>query len=246
MIARNSFAVLSVLARQVTTEYIPAKPVPREDSIVTLRSAISALLTLLCAIPAIAASAPTVIEIQEDESQVSRWNRFADSLYQLHKKAIAGGEVRETEETGRWGGEFAKRFTFREVSYHDAKSGRLLSRLRRDGDKPENIEILEVYIYDKSGRLARDFTALYLPWGRNAPISTYINLHHYHDELHGFRQFDASGNRLYEQCRGKLSGHEVDISLEDYQIDPKITSSETYEACFGDLPKTANDYLTPH
>jgi hypothetical protein len=217
-----------------------------ENRLVTFRFTLCVSLTLLTAMPTIALSAPTVIEMTENQSQVNKWNRFADAIYILHKKNIEGREIRETEEIGSWGGEFAKRFTFRDVSYHDVKSGRLLSRIRRDAEKPDNIQIIEVYVHDQSGRVTRDYAALYLPWGRNAPVRTYINLHQYREGLHGFRQFDASGERLYEQCRGKLSGHEVDISLEDYQIDSKVTSSEAYKSCFEDVPKTADDYLVPH
>lgn len=186
------------------------------------------------------------ISLEVDEARVRVWNRFAESLVALHEAGIAKREIRTSEISGRHGGEFAKTFTYREVSYHDAKSGRLLSRIRVDGDKPENIQQIDVFIHDPSGRVIRDYTALYLPWARHAPIRTFINLHQYGDEIHGYRQFDASGNLLYEQCRGKFAGRSVDLSLEDYQIDARVTESEVYRACFGKLPPTAENYLIPH
>ncbi|MEW6330309.1 MAG: hypothetical protein AB1560_02510 [Pseudomonadota bacterium] len=198
----------------------------------------------LFTVPATALSASIAMDVNQE--QVRQWNRFAQMLVELHEKAVAQHEIRESEETGRHGGEFAGRFSYREVSYHDAKSGRLLSRIRRGTDSPDKIQMIDVFIYDPSGRVTRDYTAIYLPWARNAPIRTYINLHQYQDGLHGFRQFDASGNRLYEQCRGKYSGGQVDLSLEDYRIDENITATTAYRACFGKLPATADNYLTPH
>lgn len=210
------------------------------------RIAFSVTISLLTSINPAVSAGPAVIEMTENQSQVNQWNRFSDAIYELHKKNIEGRKIREKEEYGSWGGEFARHFTYRDVSYQDAESGRLLSRIRRDAEKPDNIQTIEVYVHDKSGRVIRDYAALYLPWGRNAPVRTFINLHQYREGVHGFRQFDASGDRLYEECRGKLAGHEVNISLEDYQIDSKVISSKTYQSCFQDLPKTADDYLIPH
>lgn len=195
-------------------------------------------------IPVTASSATVPMEVNEE--QVRQWNRFAETLVELHKKGIANRKIQETEETGRHGGEFAKRFTYREISYRDAQSGRLFSRIRREGADPGKIQMIDVFIYDSSGRVIRDYTAIYLPWARNAPIRTFINLHQYHDGLHGFRQFDASGNRLYEHCRGTFSGNEIDLSLEDHQIDSKVIETGAYQACFGKLPDTAGSYLVPN
>lgn len=186
------------------------------------------------------------VALSVDDDQVSVWNRFVDSLVDLHEKGIAGREIRTSELTGGYGGEFAKGFTYREVSYHDAKSGQLLSRIRHEENKPEKIQVIDVYIYDATGRVVRDYTAMYLPRGRHAPVRTFINLHQYSETLHGFRQFDASGNRLYEHCRGQFAGHVVDLDLEDYQIKPGITATKDYQMCFGKLPDTAEKYLIPN
>jgi hypothetical protein len=203
------------------------------------------LPVLLAASTPFPATAATVA-MDVNEEQIRAWNRFANTLIELHKQGLAGREIETSETAGRHGGEFANRFTYREVSYYDAKNGRLLSRIRREDNKPENIQMIDVFVYDSSGRVIRDYTAIYLPWARNAPIRTFINLHQYENGLHGFRQFDASGNRLYEQCRGKLSGTEVNLSLEDYQVDSRIMESAAYRACFTKLPETPERYLIPH
>jgi hypothetical protein len=186
------------------------------------------------------------VALRVNDDQVAVWNRFAESLVDLHKQGIAGRKIRTSELTGGYGGEFAKGYTYREVSYHDAESGLLLSRIRRGENKPEMIQIIDVFIYDPTGRVIRDYTAIYLPRGRHAPVRTFINLHQYDDKLHGFRQFDASGDLLYEQCRGKFAGQKVDLSLEDYQIKPRVIASKDYQACFGKLPATAEKYLIPN
>src|SRR3989344_5622394 len=133
----------------------------------------SLLGVVLAAFPLFAASASVSMGV--NEAQVRQWNRFAETLVELHEKAIAGRKVQESEKTGRHGGEFANRFTYREVSYHDVKSGRLLSRIRREANNPGNIQMIDVFMYDASGRVIRDFSAIYLPWARNAPIRTFIN-----------------------------------------------------------------------
>lgn len=213
----------------------------------SLRYALFFLYALLfTAIPVPGTASSTSMAMDVNQEQVRQWNRFAETLVELHRKGIANREIRESEETGRHGGDFAGRFTYREVSYHDAKSGRLLSRIRRGEDNPDKIQMIDVFVYDASGRIVRDYTAIYLPWARNAPIRTFINLHQFHEGLHAFRQFDASGNRLYEQCRGKLSGNAIDLSLEDYRIDSKVTETGSYRACFGKLPDTAESYLIPN
>jgi len=216
------------------------------DSTDTHRHGVHALLVALALFLSPWVASSETIAMNVDNDQVKQWNRFVDSLLALHQKTIAQHKVQEEEKTGRYGGEYAKQYTYREVSYRDTKSGRLLSRIRRNDKEPEKIEIIDVYVYDTDGRVARDYTALFLPWARNAPSHTYINLHQYRDGLHGYRQFDASGYRLYEQCQGTFSGESVNIDLEDHKITEAITQKKSYQACFGDLPQTAENYLIPN
>jgi hypothetical protein len=196
-------------------------------------------------IAAYAAAPPVPTPLKAKDDQVQTWNDFSAALYTLHQRQVAAHPVRQTKETGQYGGEFARRFSYTEISYHDTASGKLLGRVRHDRDKPEILHEVEVYLYDEVGRLVRDYAFIYLPWARNAPIRTFINLHRYHGELHGYRQFDASGNRIYEYCRGRLAGQEVDISLNEEDIGPKVQTSEAYRACFAGLSNSAGIYLTP-
>ncbi len=202
--------------------------------------------TLAMACGLLAAGISRAAQVDVNEQQVQAWNRFSETLLKLHKQQLAGREIRQTEMSGRYGGEAAKNYSYKDVEYFDAKTGRLLSRVRWDGDRPEAYHSVEVFVYDGAGRLVRDFTTMYLPWARNAPIRTFINLHRESDGLHAFRQFDASGNRLYEQCKGRYSGEAVEISLEFQDIDALATAAPAYRACFGKLPETAGAFLTPH
>ncbi len=196
---------------------------------------------------AVAKEDNTSVQVNEDE--VRRWNDFADGLYRLHRQQLAGRNVREAEQVGGYAGlpEF-----YREVSYYDADTSRLLSRIQWERANPERIHTIEVYVYDARGQLTRDYMAWYLPHYRNAPRQTTINLHHYDGRLHGWRQFDASGNRIYEKCSRTpdekplfdLSGEDRIAHAED---NPRsIVHSGEYRRCFGNLPKTAGVFLQPH
>jgi hypothetical protein len=199
-------------------------------------------LVVVCGLTGVARA----VQVDANEQQMKTWNRFSETLLNLHKQQLNGRDIRKTEEAGRYGGKAAKNYSYKDIEYYDAKSGRLLSRVRWDGDKPEVYHTVEVYVYDAAGQLVRDFTSMYLPWARNAPIRTFINLHRHTDGLHAFRQFDASGNRLYEQCKGRFSGEAVEISLEFQDITVQATAAPAYKACFGKLPETAGAFLAPH
>ena len=186
-----------------------------------------------------------------ETDQVTVWNRFADRLMALHRKQLVAHKVRETEEFGGYAN--MPRF-YREVSYYDSHSGRLLSRIQWETENPDRVHGIEVNIYDAKGRLARDYMAWYLPKFRNAPRATTINLYHYGRGARGWRQFDASGNRIYERCNawdGSKVGDKLleldEDSLADALSDKKgIMASELYSRCFGDLAASAGPYLNPH
>ena len=189
------------------------------------------------------------LALRADKREVKAWNDFANRLYGLHKALIARRGVRT--ESSRGG--FAEQpDVYTETRYFDKQSNQLLTRIQRMNDNPKLIQLIEINIYDNTGRVARDYLAAYLPFNRNAPIQTLINLHGYHGETHGFRQFDASGERIYEQCEGRYEGKPVMISLEDYEFskgnshrDSKTVESATYKQCFAGIPITANAYLDP-
>lgn len=180
------------------------------------------------------------------ETQAERWNRFADQVYQLHLKTIAAQPIRSDESTQAYEGDMAKNFTYRETQYFAAGSGKLLSKLRVDQGDPGKRYYLEVNVLDSQGRVARDYIALYLPWDLRQPARTFVSLHHYPGELHAFRQFNASGQRILELCEGRLQGNKVILLFEEAELDKTPEASEAYRACFGGLPVQVGEYLTPH
>jgi len=192
-----------------------------------------------------AAAAERLMAVDPDKDHVAVWNRFADNVYALHRRGLVGRQVRETVTTGEYNGMAAEGQFYRDVTYTDARTGQLLSRVRTDRDHPETRQIIEAYVWGQDGRVARDYIAMYLPWAHNAPINTFITLHRYHDGLHAMRQFNASGERIYEQCNGTLAGTRIDIGLDWGEISPQATSSPTYRECFDGLQETAGIYLTP-
>jgi hypothetical protein len=203
-------------------------------------------ITIWFMVVTVCAAGPKTTEAVFDEDHVSVWNRFANQLYVLHQKQIVGRKIRHVEETGEYGGSAARGMAYLETSYYDVGTGQLLSRVRVDRDRPKTVHTVEVFIYDAQGRVERDFASIYLPWSQHAPIRTMINLHQYSPGLQAYRQFDASGNLVYEQCKGTHAGTLVDISLEQQEINSRSTSSAAYQACFAGVPSTAAAYLTPH
>jgi hypothetical protein len=190
----------------------------------------------------------SVKSILTDMTHVKRWNRFADKLLELHKSIIAQHEIRTTESTG---GYFREPNFYKDVHYYDAKSGQLLSHVQWETKHPDRVHFMEVFIYDKKGRVIRDFGVAFLTEGRNAPVQTLINFHAYPKGLHAFRQFDASNNRIFERCDGNYNGKEVSINLSEMDIlevedlPKSILTSPEYKTCFAGLPHSAGKYLTP-
>lgn len=211
-------------------------------------SALLALLLCLAAGPA-SGQGPHVQHLHVDNVHVRTWNRFARELYALHQQRIAGQRLRTEERVG--GYPDMPKF-YREVSYYDAATGRLLSRIQWEREHPDTIHVIEVFIRDARGRIIRDYTAAFLPYYRNAPTQTLISLHRYNGPLHAFRTFDASGARIFERCQGTWRGEVVDFMFDEDDIDVQegtpgsLMESATYKACFDGLQKTAGEYLRPH
>ena len=184
----------------------------------------------------------------EDKQHINTWNQFAERLYILHQHQMAQHETVTQESSGGYAGnpEF-----YREVKYFDKKSNRLLSRILWEIKNPGQIHEIEIFVYDNNGRLKRDYLAAFLPGHRNAPIQTLINFHYQNDELKSFRQFDASGERIYERCEGKFFGEPLQISLDDNDLaeysdeTAKLLESEEYLACFGNTVTRLGDYADP-
>ena len=192
------------------------------------------------------AADPTSIQV--DNEHIRKWNKFTDDLLSLHKAQISRYPVSIEESIG---GYSSNPDFYTEKLYRNKNTGMILSRIQREINKPANIHLIEVYVYDSNGTLQRDYLSVYLPDFRNAPIQTLINFHFHDHELSSFRQFDASGNRIYEQCSGTYFGNPVFISLEEHEIPfnsgqpPEEVSNELYLACFNQLPSQVGKYINP-
>ena len=189
--------------------------------------------------------------VRVNDEQVHAWNVFASALFELHQRFVQTYDVRSEQRIGGYGGVSGGANFYKEVRTYDKKSGKLLSKIRWETAHPDRIHTIEIFIYDKSGRLVRDYAAVYMPVFHNAPFQTLINLHYYNQDLHAYRQFDASDALIYEQCKGRLLDQTVSISLDEDQIPVDATSitdtrmRRAYSACFAALPTSARPYLNP-
>lgn len=209
---------------------------------------IVSLLTVLFSMSFTAFAAANHETMKEDVVQVKSWNHFADLLLTLHKKQISGKDIKQTETMG---GYADSPEYFREVKYTDSKSGNLLSVVQWEVSNPEAVHSIEVFVYDKNNRVIRDYIAAFLPYQRNAPVQTLINLHTYNGDLHSFKQFDGSKDLVYEYCDGKLNGKDIQIRLfeddlvsNDYDTRQLFKSAE-YKTCFKGAHSTLGKYIRP-
>jgi len=205
------------------------------------------VLALLAIIPVSHAQSSNK-NMGEDKQHINRWNNFFNSLLELHTQYVNSHEIEKTE---TFGGYAAQPNFYREVNYYDKKTQRLLSRIQWEQQNPQQAHLIEVYVYDDQGRVDRDYLAVYLPESRNAPIQTLINLHQYSGDLHSYRQFDASGARIYEHCEQGIKNSNILIALEDDDIVMQQrglsspVDTNTYQRCFAGMEETAINYLQP-
>lgn len=171
---------------------------------------------------------------------------FHRAVYALHEQQIAKHKIRTEETTGNYKGLAAEGYSYRLTSYFDAETGRLLSRVQRDLERPQTIHSVEINIYDEKGRVVRDFLTVAMPWEPEHPASAYINLHQYNGGLHSWRQFELTGEVNYEFCEGELNGKRVRISLYWDDIDKNVTSTPEYKACFDGMRNDCQQYIKPH
>ena len=198
-------------------------------------------ITLVIIEPAAAQSIPSA---KESTDRIKQWNDFVDGLFLIHRRRLESMSIKKIE---RLGGYKDMPNYFRDVEYRDAANDQLLSRIRWEQKNPDTAQIIEVFFYDKKGRILLDYLAAYFPGYRNAPYQTLINVHQHDSSLSAFRQFDASGDRLFEKCTGDFFGREVEIFLDEIDIppDPSLVSEELYVSCFGLLPIVADHYMKP-
>lgn len=197
-----------------------------------------------------AASVKTVAEgMKEDKTHIHKWNLFTLNAYKLHQKLIKGRQV--TTKTRIGGYSESKKF-YKEVVFYDAKSGKRISTIQREIKNPKNIHWIEVLVRNKKGQVVRDYSSAYLVHYRNAPSQTLINLWGHTGNMHGFRQFDAGGDLIYEQCEGVWKGKKVMIRLfEDDLVNGGPSVAKTmkggpYKACFTGVAQSAQKYLIPN
>ncbi|MDH5518540.1 MAG: hypothetical protein OEY36_12100 [Gammaproteobacteria bacterium] len=177
-------------------------------------------------------------ELEPNNKMINKWNQFVDDLMTLSQHLTSKSEHSEKKRSGSYSNlpDF-----YHETKYIHSDSETVTSIVQMETENPENVHSIQVYLRDKNGRVMKDFSGSYLTTHHNAPIQTLITLHYYNDELHAFRVFDASHERLYEICRGKLDGKQVNIDIDDdygelsEALEDKqgIMSSAEYKACFG-------------
>ncbi len=205
-------------------------------------------LTLLCLTPLSLATQMTTSpdntpsKMKVDLEHIKTWNRFTDSLYQLHQQQLKKHTIYTTSNSG---GYPTHKDYYTEVRYFDKDSKKLLSVIQWEKINKNNIHTIEIYTYDDQGRVLRDYLSAYLPQFRNAPIQTLINLHYYNDQLHSFRQFDASSALIYEQCEGYFFDQKVLLSIDEDEFNSDIIDTEEYLACFNNFPSTIGKYFNP-
>lgn len=185
-----------------------------------------------------------LVPAKEPNMHIITWDAFAKNVLALHKKLISQTKVVKKTKTGGYAHmpEF-----YKEESFYDARTHKLISKVQWEKDNPDVLHTIEVYLYDKQGRVIRDYAAAYLPEYHKAPTQTLISLHAYHGDLHAFRTFDASGYTIDEGCRGQYQGKEVQIILDEGEIEdgaPEMKTPE-YQICFEGLQTKAGKYLMP-
>jgi len=183
-------------------------------------------------------SQTSLAELQPVVDIAKQWNKFVDDLIILNDQLI-----KKTPHSEKWriGGYSNEPKFFDEVQYTNKETGTVTSIVQWERANPEAVHSIEIKLWDKQGRLSKDFSASYLTKHRNAPLQTLITIHYYNDDLHGFRVFDASRTRIYDVCRGKYKGKTINIDLDDdygelseaLENKKGIMSTDEYKACFG-------------
>jgi len=206
------------------------------------------IILLLLPVCTVSLAGKTDNRMKVDNKHVNSWNQFADQVLALHESQVKGKAIVETEKKG---GYADNPDFYREVTYKDKLTDKVLSVIQWEIKNPEIVHSIEVNVYDDKGRIIRDYSAAYLPGSRNAPIQTLINLHNYNDKLHAYRQFDVSKDVIYEYCNGEFEGqeHELrlfeeDLTASDYDS-RQLLKSPIYKACFKGLQTQVGKFIRP-
>lgn len=184
--------------------------------------------------------------VQVNNQRANKWNAFVDDVYQLHLRQIKNKKITTSNRSGSY---HRLPDFFQEIKFSDASKNLLLSRIEWETKRPDKIHSIEVRIHDKNNNIIREYSASYLPVFRNAPYQTLINIHHYSELLHSFRQYDASNNLIYEVCRAKKDNKKL-FEHDDYEIPDNfmqgIGKDQTYQQCFQQLANSNKVNITPH
>ncbi len=187
----------------------------------------------------------------EDKSTPARLNQYVADLLLLHKLLIADKDIRIEKRTGGYGGATNDLEFYTEEKFYNASSGELISSIKKEKKNPENVHMIDVFVYDSDGRMSREYSASYLPVHRRSPHETRIIIHGFHNGLHSQREYDASGNRLSELCIGKHKNAPVHILYEEFEIPDHRDeidgnmAQQIYIACFRTIPGTIGSYINP-
>lgn len=167
-----------------------------------------------------------------------KWNKFVDDLLVLSNQLTKQTPHYEKHRVGGYSGnpDF-----YNEIKYFSTSNKTVTSIIQWESAKKNIIHSIEVFLRNDQGQVTKDFSASYLTTHHNAPIQTLITLHYYNKNLHGFRVFDASHERIYESCKGTLNNKKVYIDLDDdygelaeaLENKKGIMSTPEYLACFG-------------
>lgn len=172
--------------------------------------------------------------------------KFKQALFELHQQQVKDKQLRLEETEGQYNGKAAERYHYRDTKYYEVGSTRLLSHIRSDADSPETLHIIEIYVYDNTGRVVRDFASVSLPTSPAYPARTLLNFHRYNGELHSFRQFNEFGDVTYEDCAGLLKNRRLKLALDAADIKPAVTATLEYKACFDGMETEWGAYAIPY
>lgn len=184
---------------------------------------------------------------KEDNHHIRKWTTFAEDTLALHHKLIKKHRHKMKKSTGGYAGN--KDF-YIEENYISHKTGKLLSKVQWEKKNPDIMHTIEVYVHDDNNRITRDFLAAYLPGYHNAPVQTLISFHQYSGKLHGFRSFDASGDKVLERCEGEYKGKPFEFIMDEddlhaVSMDSNPIEEKVYALCVGNLPKKLGKYIKP-
>ena len=99
--------------------------------------------------------------MKSDKVQVKKWNNFVTELYKLHVEKTKNIPIYTTEMIGGYGGGFNNKEFYREISYINKNTNKLVSKIQWEVDNPNTIHTIEIFLYDVHGNIKTDYYARY-------------------------------------------------------------------------------------